>query len=48
MRHLASLDGTPGGAGADNIVYYPAGSTIVTLNPSQFAQPHCGANDITP
>jgi uncharacterized protein GlcG (DUF336 family) len=48
MRHLANLDGTPGGTGADNIVYYPAGSTIVTLNPSQFAQPHCGANDITP
>src|SRR5271163_1502722 len=45
MRHLAALDGTPGGAGADNIVYYPAGSPI---NPAQFAQPHCSANDITP
>ena len=48
MRRLAGLDGTPGGAGADNIQYYPAGTTITTLDPTQFAQPHCSAGDITP
>jgi uncharacterized protein GlcG (DUF336 family) len=48
MRKLAGLDGTPGGAGSDNIQYYPAGTTITTLDPSQFAQPHCSAHDVTP
>ena len=41
MRHLAGLDGTPN---SDNIVYYPAGH----VDPTQFAQPHCGASDVTP
>jgi uncharacterized protein GlcG (DUF336 family) len=48
MRRLAGLDGTPGSTGADNIVYYPVGATIVTLNPGLFAQPHCSGGDITP
>jgi uncharacterized protein GlcG (DUF336 family) len=48
MRRYAGFDGTPGGAGADNIAYYAPGATITTLNPSLFSQPHCSANDITP
>ena len=46
MRRLAGLDGTPGGAGSDNIQYYPVGTTITTLDPTQFAQPHCSGGDI--
>jgi len=48
MRKMAHLDGTPGGAGADNIQYYPVGATITSLNPGLFAQPHCGSGDLTP
>jgi len=44
MRRNAHLDGTPGGAGSDNISYYPT----AVIDPSQFAQPHCSANDIIP
>ena len=40
MRHLAALDGTPN---SDNIVY-----GALPINPTQFVQPHCGPNDITP
>jgi hypothetical protein len=45
MSAAAGLNGTPGGVASDNISYYPAGGAI---NPSAFAQPHCGPNDITP
>jgi uncharacterized protein GlcG (DUF336 family) len=48
MRRRAGLDGVPGGAGADNIQYYPPGTTITTLDPTQFAQPHCTNHDVTP
>lgn len=40
MRHLAGLDGTPN---SDNIIYLASGEA-----PTGFAQPHCGATDITP
>jgi uncharacterized protein GlcG (DUF336 family) len=46
MRHMAALDGIPGGVGlngTDNIVYAPAGTT-----PTGFEQPHCFPQDITP
>jgi len=43
MRKLAGLDGTPGGAGADNISYFSG-----PVDPTQFAQPHCGSSDLTP
>jgi uncharacterized protein GlcG (DUF336 family) len=43
MRRAAGFDGTPGGAGADNIVYYPG-----AVDPSKFDQPHCLPTDITP
>jgi uncharacterized protein GlcG (DUF336 family) len=42
MRHLAGLDGTPGGAGSDNI-QYASGPT-----PKGFEHPHCLPTDITP
>ncbi len=45
MRRQAGLDGTPN---SDNIVYYPYGTTIVTLDPTQYAQPHCLPTDVTP
>jgi uncharacterized protein GlcG (DUF336 family) len=48
MRRAAGFDAVPGGVGADNIQYYPAGTTITTLDPTQFAQPHCSAKDIAP
>ncbi len=48
MRKRAGLDHTPGGVGADNIQYYPLGTTITTLDPSQFAQVHCTNHDLTP
>jgi hypothetical protein len=48
MRRNVGLDGAPGGAGADNIVYYALGATITTLDPSKFAQPHCSTHDIIP
>jgi uncharacterized protein GlcG (DUF336 family) len=48
MRRAAGLDKVPGGVGSDNIQYYPAGTTITTLDPTQFAQPHCLATDIAP
>jgi uncharacterized protein GlcG (DUF336 family) len=40
MRRNAGFDGTPGGAGADNIVYAATGTG--------FTQPHCSSSDITP
>jgi uncharacterized protein GlcG (DUF336 family) len=46
MRHMARLDGIPGGVGpndTDNIAYAPAGTT-----PTGFEQPHCFPQDITP
>jgi uncharacterized protein GlcG (DUF336 family) len=46
MRHLAGLDGIPGGVapdGTDNIIYAPSGQA-----PTGFQQPHCSATDITP
>ena len=48
MRKQAGLGNTPGGAGADNIQYYPLGTTITTLDPTLFAQPHCSLHDVTP
>ena len=48
MRRAAGLDGVPGGAGADNISYYASGTTITTLDPTQFSQPHCSSTDIAP
>jgi uncharacterized protein GlcG (DUF336 family) len=44
MRRMAGLDGTPGGAGADNISYYPT----AVIDPSKFMQPHCSSGDVTP
>ncbi len=46
MRHLAGLDGIPGGVGPggiDNILYASIGSP-----PTGFQQPHCFPTDITP
>jgi len=46
MRHLAGLDGIPGGVGpsnTDNISYAPLGTA-----PTGFQQPHCFPTDITP
>jgi uncharacterized protein GlcG (DUF336 family) len=45
MRQAAGLDGTPGGAGSDNIVYLAAGDL-----PHDLGHPHCrtGNKDITP
>jgi uncharacterized protein GlcG (DUF336 family) len=44
MRHLAGLDGTPGGPGADNIQYLTVGEL-----PHDFGHPHCHiGKDITP
>jgi uncharacterized protein GlcG (DUF336 family) len=46
MRHMAGLDGIPGGvgpAGTDNIAYAPEGAA-----PVGFQQPHCFPTDISP
>jgi uncharacterized protein GlcG (DUF336 family) len=44
MRRMAGLDGTPGGAGADNIVYLGPGEL-----PHDLGHPHCFlGKDITP
>jgi uncharacterized protein GlcG (DUF336 family) len=44
MRKLAGLDGTPGGAGSDNITYLAVGEL-----PHDFGHPHCHVGrDITP
>jgi len=43
MRRNAGFDGTPGGAGADNIQYPPPNTA-----PSGFQQPHCSGSDIDP
>jgi uncharacterized protein GlcG (DUF336 family) len=44
MRQQAGLDGTPGGAGADNIVYLNVGEL-----PHDLGHPHCKVSgDITP
>jgi uncharacterized protein GlcG (DUF336 family) len=46
MRHLAALDGIPGGVApgnTDNIIYAPIG-----MPPTGFQQPHCFPSDITP
>jgi Haem degrading protein HbpS-like len=44
MRKLAGLDGTPSGAGADNITYLAVGEL-----PHDFGHPHCHVgHDITP
>ncbi len=46
MRHLAGLDGIPGGVGlngTDNIVYLAPDEP-----PTGYAQPHCLPTDITP
>jgi uncharacterized protein GlcG (DUF336 family) len=50
MRKAAGYDKIPGGpnSGTDNIKYYTAGTTITTLDPTQYAQPHCGTTDVTP
>jgi hypothetical protein len=49
MRRAAGLDGIPTGLlSSDNIQYYAPGTTITTLDPTQFAQPHCLATDIPP
>jgi len=47
MRHLAALDGIPGGVApgnTDNIIY----PTPSTAAPTGFEQPHCFPSDITP
>ena len=46
MRHLAAMDGIPGGVGlngTDNIIYAPTGTP-----PTGFQHPHCFPQDITP
>lgn len=43
MRRQAGLDGTPGGAGADNIIYLAPGEA-----PTGLKHPHCTNNDVTP
>jgi uncharacterized protein GlcG (DUF336 family) len=48
MRRAAGFDKVPGGVGADNIQYYAPKTTITTLDPTQFAQPHCADGDIAP
>lgn len=43
MRHLAGLDGTPGGTGTDNIAYLNLGEL-----PHDLLHPHCSGNDLSP
>jgi len=46
MRAAANLklDPVSNGLNSDNIVYYPT----ATVDPTQFAQPHCTSHDVTP
>jgi len=51
MRAAANLklDPVSNGLNSDNIVYYPGiPPQPPVVNPTQFAQPHCSASDITP